>query len=66
MSEINIICVGGLSYRFTGDTIHHWGDVGYNDDILQIEFNNGSYIDFYKHNIICVEFCRDTEEVENE
>lgn len=57
MGEINIICVGNLRYRFNGDIIHHWGDVGYNDDILQIEFKDGSTIDFYKHNIICVEFC---------
>ena len=64
MGKINITCVGGLRYSFNGDTTHHWGDVGYNDDILQIVNNDGSSIDFYKHNIICVEFV--DEEGENE
>lgn len=54
MTEINIICVGDLGYRFKADIIQSW-DFDYNDHILRIDFKDGSFIEFYKRNIICVE-----------
>ena len=53
--EINIICVGGLKYRFDGETIKFW-DFEYKSDILRIDFNDGAFVEFNRHNIICVEF----------
>ena len=55
MKEINIICVGDLRYRFNADIIQHW-DFDYNDTIIRIDFKDGSFIEFYKRNVICVEF----------
>ena len=55
MKEINIICVGDLRYRFNADIIQYW-DFDYNDNILRIDFKDGSFIEFYKRNIICVEY----------
>ena len=55
MKELNIVCVGGLRYRFIADIIQHW-DFNYSDNILRIDFKDGSFVEFYKQNIICVEF----------
>lgn len=52
--EINIICVGDLRYRFNIDTIQVW-DFDYSDEILRIDFKDGSFVEFYKRNIIAVE-----------
>ena len=52
--EINIICVGDIRYRFKGEIIQHW-DFDYSDKILRIDFKDGSFIEYYKQNIICVE-----------
>ena len=53
--EINIICVGDIKHRFNGEIIKHW-DFDYNDKILRIDFKDGSFVEYYKHNVICVEF----------
>lgn len=53
--EINIICVGDLRYRFTQEIIKSW-DFDYSDDVLRIDFTDGSFVEFYKNNIVCVEF----------
>ena len=53
--EINIICVGDLRYRFSEEEIRVW-DFDYTPEILRIDFKDGSFIEFYKRNIICVEF----------
>lgn len=55
MKEINIICVGDLRYRFGTDIIQYW-DFDYNDNVLRIDFKDGSFIEFYKRNVICVEY----------
>jgi len=55
MKELNIVCVGDLRYRFIADIIQHW-DFNYSDNILRIDFKDGSFVEFYKQNIICVEF----------
>ena len=55
MKEMNIICVGDLRYRFNTDIIQYW-DFDYNDHILRIDFKDGSFIEFYKRNVICVEY----------
>lgn len=52
--EINVICLGDLRYRFDIRIIDKW-NFDYNDDILRIDFKDHSFIEFYKHNIICVE-----------
>lgn len=52
--NIIIICVGDLRYRFSGN-IQSW-DFDYREDVLRIDFTDGSFIEFYKSNIICVEF----------
>lgn len=57
--EINIICVGDLRYRFSQAEIKSWFD--YNDDVLRIDFTDDSFIEFYKRNIICVEFNKEIE-----
>ena len=53
--EINIICVGDVRYRFIEDDIQSF-DFDYNEHILRIDFKDGSFIEFYKRNILCVEF----------
>lgn len=55
VKEINIICIGDLRYRFGVDIIKCW-DFDYKDNILRIDFEDGSFVEFYKHNVICVEF----------
>ena len=52
--EINIICVGDLRYKFA-ENIQSW-DFEYSKDVLRIDFTDGSFVEFYKSNIICVEF----------
>ena len=61
LKDINIICLGDLRYRFAGDIIQHW-DFDYNEDILRIDFKDGSFVEFYKSNIICVEFNKQESE----
>ena len=55
--EINIICVSDIRYRFNGNIIQHW-DFDYSDSVLRIDFTDGSFIEYYKQNIVCVEFCK--------
>ena len=57
--EINIICVGDLRYRFARN-IQRW-DFDYSEDVLRIDFTDGSFVEFYKSNIICVEFNTESE-----
>ena len=61
--EINVICIGDLRYRFAGDIIKRW-DFDYSEDILRIDFTDGSFVEFYKRNIICVEFNRNLDRKE--
>ena len=63
--EINIICVGDLRYRFSQAEIKSW-DFDYSDDVLRIDFTDNSFIEFYKRNIICVEFNKEIEGKEQE
>jgi hypothetical protein len=63
--EINIICVGDLRYRFSQAEIKSW-DFDYSDDVLRIDFTDDSFIEFYKRNIICVEFNKEIEGKEQE
>lgn len=53
--EINIICVGNLKYRFDGEIISNW-DFEFKNDILRIDFTDGSFIEFNRNHIVCVEF----------
>ena len=57
---INIICVGDLRYKFAGN-IQRW-DFDYSEDVLRIDFTAGSFVEFYKSNIICVEFNTESED----
>ena len=54
ITEINVICVGDLRYRFSYDTIQHY-EFDYNDRVMRIDFKDGSFIEFQKANVICVE-----------
>ena len=54
VKEINIVCVGDLRYRFDEKIIQNW-DFDYNGHILRIDFKDGSFVEYYKQNIICVE-----------
>lgn len=58
--EINIICIGDLKYRFKGELIQSW-DFEYKDDILRIDFKDGSFIEFNRKHIILVEFNTTTQ-----
>lgn len=53
IEEINIICTN-KNYRFPTDEIAYW-DFEYKPDILRIDFKDGSFIEFYKQNVVCVE-----------
>lgn len=55
MEEINIICVGDLRYRFNMKIINHF-DEGENE--FRIFFNDGSILEYYKKNIICIEYVK--------
>ena len=61
--EINIICVGDVRYRFDGASIRNW-DFNYNAEVLRIDFLDGGFVEFYRHNILCVEF--NTEDTQSE
>ena len=54
-AEINIICVGDLRYRFDGKLIKSW-DFEYKDNLLRIDFTDGSFVEFNRNHIVCVEF----------
>ena len=62
ITEINVICVGDLRYRFFYDIIQYY-DFDYNDKVMRIDFKDGSFIEFQKSNIICVEVNKAKEEV---
>ena len=64
IEEINIICMNGKKYRFPTDTIQHW-DFDFKPDILRIDFKDNSFIEFYKHNLVCVE-CNTKEGMKRE
>lgn len=53
--EINVICVGDLRYRFDGEEILCW-DFEFKDDILRIDFKDGSFVEFNRKHVIVVEF----------
>ena len=53
--EINVICIGDLRYRFDGKLIASW-DFEYKDDILRIDFKDGSFVEFNRKHIVVVEF----------
>ena len=57
--NITITCVGHIMHRYIGYNIKCW-DFDYNDHILRIDFKDGSFIEFYKQNIICVEVSEET------
>ena len=63
--EINIICVGDIRHRYNGNIIQHW-DFDYSDSILRIDFTDGSFVEYYKQNIVCVEVCKHISGKENE
>ena len=54
IKEINIICVGDLRYRFDYETILHY-DLDYNYEVVRIDFKDGSFVEFQKCNVICIE-----------
>lgn len=54
IEEINFICIGGLRYRFSFEIIQHY-DFDYNDKVMRIDFQDGSFIEFQKRNVVCVE-----------
>ena len=58
--EINIISIGDIRHRYKGEIIQRW-DFDYSDNILRIDFKDGSYVEYYKQNIICVEFVKHFE-----
>lgn len=58
IKEINVICVN-KKYRFTTDEIAYW-DFDFKPDVFKITFKDGSFIEFYIQNIVCVEY--NTEE----
>ena len=57
IKEINIISVGDIRHRYNGNLIQTW-NFDYNDEILRIDFKDGSFVEYYKRNVICVEVIR--------
>lgn len=58
--EINVICIGDLRYRFKGELIQRW-DFEYTDNILRIDFKDGSFVEFNRQHVIAVEFNTTTQ-----
>lgn len=59
LKEINIVCVGDLRYRFSGDTIACF-DIGYKSEkYIRIEFKDYSVIEFGRDHVICCEIYRE-------
>ena len=54
IKEINVIWTGNERYRFAYDIIQHY-DLNYNAEVIRIDFKDGSFIEFQKRNVICVE-----------
>ena len=54
IKEINVICTGSKKYRFASDIIEHY-NLDYNAEVIRIDFKDGSFIEFQKRNVICVE-----------
>ena len=53
--EIVIRCIENQEYHIHGDDLQYW-DFDYNQDVLRIDNKNGSFVEFYKRNIIWVKF----------
>lgn len=59
LKEINIVCVGDIRYRFSGDIISCF-DIGFKyEKYIRIEFKDYSVIEFNKQHVICCEICRE-------
>ena len=55
--EIVIRCIENQEYHINGDDIQYW-DFDYNQDVLRIDNKNGSFVEFYKRNIIWVKYLK--------
>ena len=54
IEELNIICMNGKRYRFPTDEIKYW-DFEFKSDVVRIDFKDGSFIEFNKRHIVCLE-----------
>lgn len=54
IAEINILCLDGHRYRYQMEDIQHY-DLEYCKNVTRIDFKDGSFIEFTRSNIICVE-----------
>lgn len=64
LKEINIVCVGDLRYRFSGDIIDTFNIGFMHDKYIRIKFKDYSVIEFNREHVICCEIVR--EDVKNE
>lgn len=52
--EINFVCRDDKIYRFKMDDISYY-DLEYTVNVARVDFKDGSFIEFTRSNIICVE-----------
>ena len=57
IKEINIISVGDIRHRYNADIIQTW-NFDFTDEILRIDFTDGSFVEYFKRNVICIEVIR--------
>jgi len=58
IQNIIIICVGALRYKFDYKNIQSYDfNFGneFGEDLVRIDFRDGSHVTFQKENIICIE-----------
>lgn len=60
INEINIICIGNLKYRFGFDIIESYG-FSSDNEVLNITFKDGAFVEFQRRNIIAIEVNKNIE-----
>ena len=61
INHFNIRTIDGQIYRFYNENINYY-DFDYTPKIIRFDFKDGSFIEFYKRNVVYVEAIVEREE----
>lgn len=63
INHFNIRTIDGQIYRFYNDSIYKF-DFDFTSKIIRFDFKDGSFIEFYKRNVVYVEAIAESEKEE--
>lgn len=61
ITQFKIRTIDGQIYRFHNKEINHY-DFDYNSEVIRFDFKDGSFVEFYKRNVVYVEAIVESEE----